>query len=98
MEKGVAHYPLWRGRELVTAKRVTLTRSARDGAQALGFDMTSLLGVIGTLQPSDFYKSMTTYSDHTVWHDVYRPVTRHGCVYLKLTVSEGLLVVSFKAR
>ncbi len=98
MEKGTAHYPLWRVRELVAGKRVALTRSAREGAQTLGFDMTRLLGVIATLQPSDFYKSMTAYSDHTFWHDVYRPVTRRGCVYLKLTVSEDLLVVSFKAR
>ncbi|MCY1292446.1 mRNA interferase toxin MqsR [compost metagenome] len=98
MEKTTAHYPLWRVRELVTAKRVTLTRSARDGAETLGFDMTSLLQVIEALQPSDFYKSMTTYADHTVWQDVYRPLTRHGCVYLKLTISAGLLVVAFKAR
>lgn len=98
MEKGTAHYPLWQVRELVTGKRVALTRSAREGAQTLGFAMSSLLGVIEALQPSDFYKSMTTYSDHTMWHDVYRPLTRHGWVYLKLTVSERLLVVSFKAR
>ena len=98
MEKGTAHYPLWRVRELVATKQVTLTRSARDGAQALGIDLVSLLKVIEALQSSDFYKSMTTYSDHTVWQDVYHPVTRRGYAYLKLTVSAGLLVVSFKAR
>ena len=98
MEKGTAHYPLWQVGELVAAKQVTLTRSARDGAVALGFDMAGLLDVIRALEPSDFYKSMTTYADHTVWQDVYRPLTRHGWVYLKLTVSAGLLVVTFKAR
>ncbi|MDK3023309.1 type II toxin-antitoxin system MqsR family toxin [Cupriavidus taiwanensis] len=98
MEKRTAHYPLWRVRELVAAKRVTLTRSAREGAVALGFDMAGLLEVIQLLAPSEFYKSMTTYADHTVWQDVYRPLTRHGWVYLKLTVSAGLLVVTFKAR
>ncbi|WP_354674679.1 type II toxin-antitoxin system MqsR family toxin [Cupriavidus alkaliphilus] len=98
MEKGRAHYPLWRVRELVAARQVTLTRSARDGAAALGFDMAGLLDAIEALKPSDFYKSMTTHADHTVWQDVYRPLTRYGWVYLKLTVSAGLLVVTFKAR
>lgn len=98
MEKGTAHYPLWRVRELVGAKQVTLTRAARDGATALGFDLAGLLEAIAALEPSDFYKSMTTHADHTVWQDVYRPLTRHGWVYLKLTVSAGLLVVTFKAR
>jgi len=31
---------------------------------------------------ADFYKSMTTYADHTIWQDVYRPRTIHGSVYL----------------
>lgn len=98
MEKRTAHYPLWRVRELLAARRVRMTRTAREGAGALGLDMAGVAGVIAALHPSDFYKSMTTFADPTVWQDVYRPVTRYGGVYLKLTVTEGLLVVSFKAR
>ena len=49
-----------------------------------------------TLAPADFYQSMTTHDDHTVWQDVYRPTTAAGEVYLKLTVVEDVLVVSFK--
>lgn len=48
------------------------------------------------LKPSDFYKSMTTYADHTIWQDVYRPSTKAGDVYLKLTVIDDVLIVSFK--
>lgn len=44
----------------------------------------------------DFYKSMTTYNDSSIWQDVYRPHTAVGKVYLKLTVTHDLLVVSFK--
>jgi len=44
----------------------------------------------------DFYKSMTTHADHRIWQDVYRPETEAGAVYLKPTVVEDLLVVSFK--
>jgi len=48
------------------------------------------------LQPADFYKSMTAHTDHTVWQDVYRPNTSAGEVYLKLTVIDDVLIVSFK--
>lgn len=40
-----------------------------------------------SLTTADFYKSMTTYADHTIWQDVYRPRTVHGSVYPKLTVT-----------
>jgi len=52
--------------------------------------------VVLALTPEDFYKSMTTYADDEVWQDVYRPTTNAGEVYLKLTVIEDVLVVSFK--
>lgn len=39
---------------------------------------------------------MTTYADHSIWQDVYRPHTKAGRVYLKLTVIEDVLIVSFK--
>jgi len=48
------------------------------------------------LTPKDFYKSMTTYADHRIWQDVYRPTTIAGDVYLKLTVIDDVLIVSFK--
>ena len=34
--------------------------------------------------------------DRTIWQDVYRPRTSAGDVYLKLTVIEDVLIVSFK--
>ncbi len=39
---------------------------------------------------------MTTHADHTIWQDVYRPSTAVGDVYLKLTVIDDVLIVSFK--
>jgi motility quorum-sensing regulator/GCU-specific mRNA interferase toxin len=52
--------------------------------------------VVKTLTPADFHKSMTTHADHRVWQDVYRPTTPAGEVYLKLTVIDDVLIVSFK--
>ena len=66
------------------------------GADALGFDFAGMLAVVSALTPMDFYKSMTTHADHTIWQDVYRPSTAAGDVYLKLTVIDDLLIVSFK--
>ena len=48
------------------------------------------------LAPGDFHKSMTTHADHRIWQDVYRPMTAAGRVYLKLTVIDDVLIVSFK--
>ena len=48
------------------------------------------------LTTADFYKSMTTFSDHHVWQDVYRPSTIFGEIYLKLMVIDDVLIVSFK--
>lgn len=98
MEKGTAHYSLRRIRELVAARRLRMTHTARAGANALGLGGDGVLEVLLGLEPSDFYKSMTTYADHTEWQDVYRPMTRYGAVYLKLIVIDDVLVVSFKAR
>ena len=59
-------------------------------------EFSDVLAVVMALTPADFYKSMTTHADHTVWQDVYRPSTDAGDVYLKLTVMDDVLIVSFK--
>ena len=63
---------------------------------ALGLDFKGMLSVLTALTTADFYKSMTTHADHRVWQDVYRPMTPVGQVYLKLTVVNDVLIVSFK--
>jgi motility quorum-sensing regulator/GCU-specific mRNA interferase toxin len=55
-----------------------------------------MLGIVTALTPADFYKNMTTHGDRTVWQDVYRTTTAAGEVYLKLTVIDDVLIVSFK--
>ena len=65
------------------------------GASELGFELEGMLDVVSALVPTDFYKSMTTHADRTVWQDVYRPSTRMGHVYFKLTIMDDVLIVSF---
>jgi len=96
MEKSTPHCKLAVVKALAEAGKVRATGSARLGAVALGFDLAGMLAVVMALTPADFYKSMTTHADHTVWQDVYRPRTAAGDVYLKLTVIDDVLIVSFK--
>ena len=96
MEKGTPHCKLQVVRRLIVEGRVRMTKTALFGGAALSFDALAIVEVVKTLALADFYKSMTTHDDHTVWQDVYRPTTAAGEVYLKLTVVEDVLVVSFK--
>lgn len=96
MEKGAPHYNLSVVKAMIVAGKVRSTVSALAGGAALGFDFEGIVSVIKELAPADFYKSMTTHADHRVWQDVYRPTTQAGEVYLKLTVIDDVLIVSFK--
>lgn len=96
MEKQTPHCKLSVMKALIADGKVRTTKSAREGAAALGFDFDGMLAVIQGLTPTDFYKSMITHADHKVWQDVYRPKTLAGDIYLKLTVVDDVLVVSFK--
>jgi len=96
MEKGSPHCKLSLVKALIEAGKVRSTMSALSGAAALGLDFEGIVGVILAMTSADFYKSMTTHADHRVWQDVYRPTTPVGEVYLKLTVIDDVLIVSFK--
>ncbi|MEE4372490.1 type II toxin-antitoxin system MqsR family toxin [Pseudomonas viridiflava] len=96
MEKRTPHCKLTVVRSLIEAGKVCSTRSALMGGAALGFDFDEIVAIAGALVPSDFYKSMTTHADHRIWQDVYRCKTVAGEIYLKLTVIDDVLIVSFK--
>ena len=83
---------------LIEAGRVNATASAFNGARELGInDLAGMCAVVMSLTPTDFYKSMTTYADHRIWQDVYRTKSANSAdVYLKLTVIDDVLIVSFK--
>lgn len=96
MEKRTPHCKLSVVKTLVEAGKVRATYSALTGGAALGMDFGEMVSVVRGLTSRDFHKSMTTHADHRVWQDVYRPMTEFGAVYLKLTVIDDVLIVSFK--
>lgn len=73
-----------------------MTQSAVMGGQLMGVDADGIVTTVLGLTPANFYKSMTTHADHRIWQDVYRPRTAAGDVYIKLTVIDDVLIVSFK--
>jgi motility quorum-sensing regulator / GCU-specific mRNA interferase toxin len=96
MEKDTPHCPLSDVHALIDAGLVRQTLTASTTAAVLGLDSAGMVSIVRALDITDFYKSMTTHRDHRVWQDVYRPVTHVGVVYLKLMVSDDVLIVSFK--
>ena len=96
MEKRKPHSPLPVHHTLVEQGQVRATMTALSGAAAMDLGFEDMLNVIRALTTGDFYKSMTSHADHRIWQDVYQPSTAAGDIYLKLTVIDDLLIVSFK--
>lgn len=99
MEKKKPHYSLDMVKRLVAEEgRDPFTKSAKNGAAEMGLDAGELRGIVACLAMQDFFKSMTTHGSSRIWQDVYRPVTRLGAAYVKVTINpaENLIVVSFK--
>jgi len=97
MEKHTPHCKLPVAQTLVAQGKVRTTHTARQGATSLGLSLQEMIDVVMKLAPRDFYKSMTTHADHRIWQDVYHGKTADGrAVYLKLTVVDDVLIVSFK--
>lgn len=98
MEKSTPHCKLSLVKSLVEGGHVRATGSAFIGARDLGIhDLAGMCSVVMALSSENFYKSMTTHADHRIWQDVYHAKTASGDdVYLKLTVIDDVLIVSFK--
>jgi motility quorum-sensing regulator/GCU-specific mRNA interferase toxin len=98
VEKSTPHYKLSVVKALIEAGKVRATASAFSGARDLGInDLSGMCVVVMSLTSANFYKSMTTHADHRIWQDVYHAETADSDdVYLKLTVIDDVLIVSFK--
>ena len=79
-----------------------LKGSALKTAFALGFSSDEIDAIIQSMQKKNFYKSMTSYNDHTQWQDVYHvPWDNKLVLYIKFTSSNYISqfdVLSFKEK
>ncbi len=98
-EKRKPHYPL-AAIKTAFASPASLNRtfSALEGADTLGMDDTDVIAVVQDLTNADFYKSMTSYAEATIWQDVYKPSKDGKRLYVKFTqnAQRDLLLISFK--
>jgi motility quorum-sensing regulator / GCU-specific mRNA interferase toxin len=78
----------------------TVTKSALQGALALGFTREDMVDIISTMAPAHFFKSMTSYADHRVWQDVYHVPSVEGLLYIKFQadVVTEFVLLSFKEK
>jgi motility quorum-sensing regulator/GCU-specific mRNA interferase toxin len=74
------------------------TRTALDGGREMGLSFEQMVTVVYALSGKQFFKSMTTFADHTVWQDVYHALTPTGTAYIKVTLRLGALVIQFKRK
>ena len=99
MEKRKPHYDL-ADVKAAFADPAALNRSfvSKRGADALGMDDAAVVATIQALAAADFEKSMTSYADHRVWQDVYRPKAAGIELYVKFTLDaqRALFLISFK--
>lgn len=100
MEKRKPHYSLGEIQASVAWLGVSaFTRTALDGGRAMGLTSGEMLAVIAGLSRRNFFKSMTTTAEHTVWQDFYHAPTPVGLVaYIKVTLRDGAPVIQFKER
>lgn len=78
-----------------------ITKEARKNAVTLGYmNEDDLVAVINQLRMNSFYKSMTSYSDYTIWQDVYRyQDDNDNHLYIKIQFSvdgENAILIQLK--
>jgi motility quorum-sensing regulator/GCU-specific mRNA interferase toxin len=98
MEKPSPHYRLSTVKSLISSGHVRATITAANCAKALGVSgLPDMCEIVLSRTRGDFYKSMRSHSDHRVWQDVYYGRTTEGAaLYIKLTVVDDVLILSFK--
>jgi motility quorum-sensing regulator/GCU-specific mRNA interferase toxin len=102
VEKRTAHYDL----ALIHAQfahpdgyRITVT--AQDFAfTVLGLDRTGVLSLVASVRRTHFVKSMTSYGNHRIWHDVYHLPFEDLTLYVKFTRDRDgfYLLISLKEK
>jgi motility quorum-sensing regulator / GCU-specific mRNA interferase toxin len=102
MEKRKPHHDLKSFKLLFASSSTRLiTQESRKNAVSLGYmDGEDLAKAIDKLSRADFYKSMTSYSDYTIWQDVYRyqdDNDNHLYIKIQFSVDRGkAILIQFK--
>ena len=77
-----------------------ITMTAQKTAADLGFDKNGVHKFVSTMESKHFYKSMTSYTNHKIWQDVYHVPYGDLVIYVKFTqnVISEFTLLSFKEK
>ena len=100
MEKKKPHYSLAQIKaSFDTVRRLRITRTALQCAEGLGVTLEGIVSIIQSMSRGQFFRSMTSVANATVWQDVYHVPFGGSVLYVKLTTdAAGYLVISFKEK
>lgn len=79
---------------------LAITTTALRNAVEIGFDRAGIVETVLGIERKMFVKSMTTYTDHRVWQDVYHVPTRGLVLYAKFQadILTEFTVMAFKEK
>ena len=100
MEKRRPHYDLGTIKAtFVSVRMLRITKTATRCAEELGITLVQVVGIVQGMTREQFYKSMTSDANPTLWQDVYHVPCNDLVLYVKFTTdAEGYLVISFKEK
>jgi motility quorum-sensing regulator/GCU-specific mRNA interferase toxin len=87
-------------RVLGSVERLAITGTALRDATSLGFTRFGIAQTVRSIDRTMFVKSITTYTDHREWQDVYHVPVEGLTLYVKFQadVVTEFRVVSFKEK
>lgn len=100
MDKRKPHYSLELVQELVQKSKWRVTVQARKNAlNDFRIETPGIRNVVLNLKRKDFYKSMASHHNHTLWQDVYHPLVGNKTAYVKVQIiSSSTVVIQFKEK
>ena len=101
MEKNTPHYELAVVKqEVIRLGAKAFTGSAMSSGKGMGLNLKHMQRAICSLDRRMFYKSMTCYTNHRHWQDVYHIGFHDLELYIKITYcpNGGPPVISFKEK
>lgn len=101
MEKNTPHYDLAVIKAEVKRQGAkAFTHGALSSGKRMGLTLRDMESVICSLERRMLYKSMTSYTDHRNWQDVYHTTFQDMELYIKVTYCSngGPPVISFKEK
>ena len=82
-----------------TAKWHPTTSALKNALEDFGLLEPGIENAILAMRGREFYKSMTSKSDYTIWQDVYLTRVSGLEAYVKLQIADGAcVVISFKRK